>query len=119
VSAAADDGNSSLKTPVWRIVAGAAVLAVLVLIGILLIPVYLHNFELDRILRTSRISSENAAREFVLERARSLGLDISPNQLQLRRLPGTTTMEVRYTVRVSLSVYTVDLHFASSIPDVR
>lgn len=119
MNAAADDGNSTSKTPVWRLVAGAGALGVLLWIGILLIPVYLHNFELDRILRTSRISSENAARQLVLDRGRSLGLSISPNQLQLRRLPGTTAMEVRYTVRVSLPVYTVDLHFASSIPDVR
>lgn len=119
MNAAANDGNSASTVPAWRIVAGAAVLAVLAWIGILLIPVYLHNFELDRILRTSRISSETAARQFVLDRGRSLGLDIAPNQLQLRRLPGTTAMQVRYTVRVSLPVYTVDLHFASSIPDVR
>ena len=119
MSAAADDGNTTSKTPVWRLLAGAAVLGALVWMGILLIPVYLHNFELDRILRASSISSENAARQFVLDRGRSLGLNISPSRLQLRRLPGTSTMEVRYSVRVTLPVYTVDLHFASSIPDVR
>ena len=116
MNARADDSS---RTPVWRLAAGAAVLGVLAWIGILLIPVYLHNFTLDRVLRTSSISSENAARQFVLDRGRSLGLDISPNQLQIRRLPGTAAVEVRYAVRVSLPLYTVDLHFASSIPEVR
>lgn len=119
MSAAADDRASGPRTSTWRIVAGSAVLAVLAWIGVLLIPVYLHNFELDRVLRASRISSENAARQFVLDRGRSLGLDISPNQLQIRRLPASTGVQVRYVVRVSLPLYSVDLHFASSIPEVR
>jgi len=100
-------------------VAGSVVLAALAAVGILLVPVYLHNFQLSRELRAAHISSENAAREFVLDRGRSLGLDIAPNQLQIRRLPGTAAVEVRYMVRVSFPLYTVNLHFSSSIPEVR
>jgi hypothetical protein len=35
--------------------------------------------------------------------------------LQVRRLPGTSRFAVRYAVRVSLPVYTVELHFSSTI----
>ena len=114
---AAGDSNPP-PTPLWRIIAGSAVLAALACVGILLIPVYFHNFELSRMLRSAHISSENAARQFVLDRGRSLGLDITPNHLEIRRLPGSAKVEVRYMVQVSFPLYTVDLHFSSSIPEV-
>ncbi len=119
MNAAGDDRAADSRIPVWRVLAGAAVLAALVYVGILLIPVYLHNLEFSRQLHASKISSETAARQFVLERGRALGLDISPNQLQLNRLPGTAAVEVRYVVLVSFPLYTVDLHFSSNIPEVR
>ena len=114
----ADDGASGARTPVWRLVAGWGVLAALVWIGILLIPVYLHNFELSKLLRSSHIISENGARQLVLDRGHSLGLDISPNQLDIRRLPGSTAVDVHYVVRVNFPLYTVDLHFSSTIAEV-
>ena len=115
----ADDGAGSSRPPAWRLVAGGGVLLALIYIGILLIPVYLHHFELSRLLRASHLSSENAAREFVLDRGRALGLDISPNQLDLRRLPGTSAIDVHYVARVTFPLYTVDLHFSSTIAEVR
>ena len=114
----ADDGASGARPPVWRLVVGWGVLAALAYIGILLIPVYLHHFELSRLLHTSHISSENAARQFVLDRGRALGLDISPNQLDLRRLPGSSAVDVHYVARVNFPLYTVDLHFSSTIGEV-
>lgn len=119
MNAAADGTGNISRTPVWRVAAGCAVLAILVWIGVLLIPVYLHNLALDRLLRSSSLASEDAAKQLILERGRSLGLDISPNQLEIRRLPGTAAVEVRYVVRASLPLYTVDLHFSSTIPEVR
>jgi hypothetical protein len=119
VTADADDGTGSTRPPVWRLVAGWGVLAALAWIGILLIPVYLHNFQFSRLLRNSHITSENVARQFVMDRGRSLGLDISPNQLDLRRLPGTSAVDVHYVVRVNFPLYTVDLHFSSTIAEVR
>jgi len=98
---------------------GAAVLTVLAWIGVLLVPVYLHGFQLARLLRTTHIASEDAARQFVLDRGRSLGLRISPNQLQLRRVPGSAAVEVRYVVLASIPLYTINLHFSSTIAEVR
>ena len=115
----AEDRAIGSRAPVWRLVAGWGILGVLAWIGILLVPVYLHNFELSKLLRASHFSSENAARQFVLDRGRSLDLDISPNQLDLRRLPGTAAVDVHYVVRVNFPLYTVDLHFSSTLAEVR
>jgi hypothetical protein len=101
--------------PIWRIAAGVAVLGALVWIGFVLIPVYLRNFQLEKLIGEAPVHSEDQTRQMILERARSLGLDISPNQLQIRRLPGTGRFAVRYAVRASLFLYTVDLHFSSTI----
>ena len=103
------------RLPIWRIAAGVAVLAVLVWIGIVLIPVYLRDLQLEKQLSEAPLRSEDETRQMILGRGRSLGLDISPNQLQVRRLPGTSRFAVRYAVRVSLPVYTVELHFSSTI----
>ena len=114
MSDAAERPGSS-RLPSWRIAAGLVVLGVLVAIGGVLAPVYLHNFQLEKLLREAALHSEDETRQMILDRGRSLGLDISPNQLQIRRLPGTGRFAVRYAVRVNLSVYTVELHFSSTI----
>jgi hypothetical protein len=119
VSEDVDERTHTSPTPVWRILAGGIVLAALGSVGLLLIPVYLHNLQLVRSLHAAPPASESATRQFVLDRGRALGLEIAPNQLQIRRLPGTRAAEIRYVVRVSIPVYTVDLHFSSTVSDVR
>jgi hypothetical protein len=116
VSDAAERPGST-RPPVWRIAAGAAVLGVLVWIGVVLVPVYLRNFQLEKLLGETPLHSEDQTRQMVLDRSRSLGLDISPNQLQIRLLPGTGRLAVRYAIRVSFPVYTVELHFSSTIKE--
>ena len=106
---------SDRDVPAWRIGAGLGVLAALSLLGVLLAPVYFHNFELERYLRDTRPPSDEMLRQAILSKGRSLGLDIVPNQLQIRHSPTNAHIDVRYVVQVSLSLYTVDLHFSSSI----
>jgi hypothetical protein len=103
------------RPPIWRIAAGAVVLGILVWIAVVLVPVYLRNFQLGKLLRGAHLHSEEQTRQLILNQGRSLGLDISPNQLEIRRLPGTGHFAVRYAVRVGLLLYTVDLHFSSTI----
>ena len=105
----------STRPPIWRIAAGGAVLGVLIWIGIVLIPVYLRNFQLEKLLGETPLYSEEQTRQMILDRGRALNLDISPNQLQIRRLPGTGHFAVRYAIRVSLLLYPVELHFSSTI----
>ena len=82
--------------------------------GAILVPVYLHNVELERFLRQTPPSSEEALRQTILDKGHTLGLDIVPDRLQIRHPPGANRMDVHYVVRVSLWLYTVDLHFSSN-----
>ena len=111
----AEERPRSAGIPIWRKTAGAAVLAILVWMGIVLAPVYWHNFQLEKMLSEVTLLSEADVRQTVLQRGRALGLDISPNQLQVQRQPGSGRFAVRYAVRVSLVPYTVELHFSSTI----
>jgi hypothetical protein len=89
------------------------VLAALLLIGILLTPVYFRNLELERFLREHPPASDALLKQFILDKGRSLGLDIAPDHLEVRR--SSSGGEVRYLVRAGLPLYTVDLHFTSKI----
>jgi hypothetical protein len=112
-----DEGGSH-RIPAWRIAAGAAVLAGFVLVGALLVPVYLHNLALEKFLRETKPAPEQVLRQEILDKGRSLGLDIVPENLRIRRSPmsgARARFDVRYAVRVTLPLYTVDLHFASNI----
>lgn len=112
-------GGDSYRIPAWRIAAGVAVLTGIVLVGALLVPVYLHNLALEKFLRETKPAPEEVLRQEILDKGRSLGLDIVPENLRIRRSPmsGRTDVryDVRYAVRVALPLYTVDLHFASNI----
>ena len=109
-----EDPAPSHRVPAWRIAAAVMVLAALGLMGATLVPVYLHNFELERFLRQTQPSSEEALRKTIIDKGRDLGLDIVPDRLQIRRAPGASRIDVHYVVRVSLPLYTVDLHFSSN-----
>ena len=61
-------------------------------------PVYWRNFELEKFLRVSHPASEEALRQSILDKGHSLGLNIAPDHLQIRRAPGAGS-EVRYMVR--------------------
>jgi hypothetical protein len=110
----AEDPGPSPRVPVWRIAAAAIVLAALGLMGAILVPVYLHNIELERFLRQTPPSSEEVLRQAIIDKAHSLDLDIVPDHLQVRRPPAANRIDVHYVVRVSFWLYTVDLHFSSN-----
>jgi hypothetical protein len=103
-----------------RVLAGIGVLAALVLIGIRLLPAYIHNFEFQRHLeeiskdRSNLGSPAELVRVKVLERAARMGLPVTAEQVRVAPAEGRTRIEVRYFVRVDLPLYTVDLHFRPS-----
>jgi hypothetical protein len=96
--------------------AGVIVLAGLVSVGAVVAPVYFRNRELERSLEQSQPVSDEALRRAILDKGRSLGLDIAPDHVQIRRVPGAGRAEVRYVIRVTFPLYTLDLHFSSSVP---
>lgn len=114
-----EDGAPSHSVPAWRIAAAVVVLAALGLMGAILVPVYLRNFDLERFLRETQPSSEEALRQALIDKGRDLGLDIVPDRLQIRHSPGASRTDVHYVVRVTVPLYTVDLHFSSNTGAVK
>jgi hypothetical protein len=100
-----------------RQVAGLAVLGVLVVLGIRLIPIYLHNQELQEFVEdvthraAAATSSDDVLRSWILAKAADLALPVVANNVHIHRSADSLHIDVRYTVRVDLPLYTVDLHF--------
>jgi len=100
-----------------RQAAGVAVLAILVFLAVRLVPIYLHNQELQRYVeevthRTGATGlSDDVLRARVLEKADGLGLPVVADNVHIKRSPENVRIDVRYIVRVDLPLYTVDLHF--------
>jgi hypothetical protein len=100
-----------------RQAAGVVVLAVLVILGVRLIPIYIHNQELEQFVEdvthraAASTSSDDVLRSWILAKAADLGLPVVAQDVHIRRAPDSVHIEVRYMVRVDLPLYTVDLHF--------
>jgi Domain of unknown function (DUF4845) len=100
-----------------RQAAGVAVLAVLVILGVRLIPIYLHNRELQQFVEdvtrraAAPTSSDDVLRSWVLAKAADLDLPVVADNVHIQRSAERVRIEVRYAVRVDLPFYTVDLHF--------
>lgn len=112
---ASERDTASPPVPAWRIALGIFVLAALAWQGVALIPVYWHNLQLQKSLRAFPVIAEDAVKKRVIEEGRSLGLEIVPDNVQVKRSADNGQTAVRYVVRVNLSVYTVDLHFSSMV----
>ncbi len=93
------------------------VLAVLVILGIRLAPIYFHNQELQQFVDevTQRAgaptASDDVLRSWILSKADTLDLPVVADNVHIQRSAGNVHIEVRYMVRVNLPLYTVDLHF--------
>ena len=106
-----------MTTSHLRQAAGLAVLAVLAILGIRLIPIYLHNQELQQFVEDvghrdgASTSSDDVLRSRVLAKAADLALPVKADDVHIQRSPEKVHIEVRYAVHVDLPLYTVDLHF--------
>jgi Domain of unknown function (DUF4845) len=106
-----------VTVPGWRLAAGAAVLAVLGLIGARLIPIYIHNLKLQQYVEevtrrpVARTSSDDVLRTWVLNKAADLDLPVKAENVHIERSKENVRIDVRYKVRVDLPLYTVSLHF--------
>jgi hypothetical protein len=118
VSDAADQ-TPSKPLPAWRIGAGVAVLGAFSWFAILLVPVYLRNLQFQGFLRETPAASDEMLQQAILNKSHALGLDITPDHLQIRRPPGGGPTVVRYVIRVTIPLYSVDLHFSSNVGETR
>jgi len=101
----------------WRVVAAAAVLLALVAMGARLVPIYVHNIELQQFVEdvthrpAAPASSDDILRTRVLNKAADLDLPVKADNVQIQRSADSVRIVVRYVVRVDMPLYTVNLHF--------
>ena len=108
---------SSWTVSNWRVGAGAAVLVAMVAMGARLVPIYVHNIELQQFVEdvahraAAPTSSDDILRTWVLDKAADLDLPVKADNVQIQRSADSVRIVVRYVVRVDMPLYTVNLHF--------
>lgn len=100
-----------------RLIAGAAVLLILAVVGVLLIPPYAANWRLQSYVNdlvddpaTAKLPAE-AVRTRVLNQAAGLGLPVHGDDVHVGVTQGALRIDVLYIVHVDVAGYTIDLHF--------
>lgn len=103
-----------------RLIAGAAVLVILIVLGVVLTPPCAANWELQSyvndLVEDSSTSKRPAQilREQVLNKAAALGLPVSSNDVHVAISDGRVKIDVLYRVEVNVAGYAIDLHFRPS-----
>ena len=100
-----------------RLIAGALVLLILIVVGALLVPPYAANWRLQSYLNdladdpgTAKNSAESV-RTNILNEAAGLGLPVHSEDVHVGVAQGTVSIDVLYIVHVDIAGYTIDLHF--------
>jgi hypothetical protein len=98
-------------------IAGAAVLLILLTLGVLLIPPYAANWRFQSYVNdlvddpaTAKQPAE-AVRARVLNQAAALGLPVHGEDVHVAVSSGRVKIDVLYIVHVDLAGYAIDLHF--------
>jgi uncharacterized membrane protein YqiK len=100
-----------------RLIAGAAVLLILIVLGVVVIPPYATNLKLQRyvnaLVEDSSTSTRpaEAVRTQVVSQAAALGLPVRDDDVHVAISEGAVKIEVLYIVQVNVAGYAVDLHF--------
>lgn len=103
------------RTP--RLIAGATVLLILIGVGVVLIPPYASNWELQSYVNdlvedssTSKRPAESV-RAQIVNKAAELGLPVGDDDVHVAISQGTVKIDVLYMMQVNVAGYAVDLHF--------
>jgi hypothetical protein len=100
-----------------RIAAGVVVLLALAVIGVILIPPYAANWHLQRYINgliddpATAAEPPDAVRTKVLQKASSLGVPLTAQDVQVAPSHNAVRIDALYVVHVDIAGYTVDLHF--------
>ncbi len=103
--------------PRWRIAAGIAVLAVMAFLLAVFTPIYVHNLQLQNYVAGLTQSVGNPTRtdgelrDMIVQKAHTLRLPVTEDNVQIIRSTGAVRIDVRYLVPVKLPGYDVNLHF--------
>jgi len=99
------------KLPLWRLIAGIAVLASFAGVIAFLTPVYIDDFRLWIYDRSLPSASDDQLIAEVVTKAHALDLPIKPADIHVLHEGSKTRIQLRYTVEMNLGIYPVDLHF--------
>ena len=102
---------------VARLIAGAAVLLILVILGALLVAPYAANWRLQSYLNdladdpATAQKPADAVRSAVVNEAAGLGLPVHSEDVQVDPTAAGIKIEVLYIVHVNIAGSAIDLHF--------
>jgi hypothetical protein len=107
------------RLPRWRIAAAVLILGILAALLAVCGPYYFHNLKLQNYVSDlTRIQAQSQhsdaeIRSLILEKARTLDLPVTEDNVRIARQPGgvATRIDVRYEVPIDVPGYTVKLHF--------
>ncbi len=99
------------KLPLWRLIAGLAVLGSFAAVIVFLTPVYIDDFRLYRYTHALAEAPDDTLVAEVVTRAHALDLPVKPADVHITHNGAKPKIELRYTVKMDLLVYPVDLHF--------
>lgn len=100
-----------------RVAAGVLVLAALATVAAVLIPPYVANWKLQRYVNeliddpATASQPPESVRGKVVNRAATLGVPLSPADVQVTPSNNALRIDALYVVHVDIAGYTVDLHF--------
>jgi hypothetical protein len=112
-----EDDRKIGALPIWRLIAGIAVLGSLVAVILALAPVYIENLQLGRYVQAlaatpaTITTGDEIIRFEVLQHASQLHLPVHAEDVQITRNGGKLQLQVKYRVQMDLALYSVDLHF--------
>ena len=99
-----------------------AVLGTMMYLGFKLIPPYVSNYEftedlagIARLSSYAREKSEEDIRAEIVAKARERDILVRPKDVSVVRSGGMVNINVKYTVRVDLPKYPVDLNFNPTV----
>lgn len=104
--------------PLWRAIAGFAVLGSLVIVLLSLGPVYVKNDVFTRrvkaVVANNPAATEDSLRTTLLKEARTLDIPVQPGDVKVSHPSGKLEVELKYKIQKNLGLYRVDLHFHPS-----
>jgi hypothetical protein len=105
------------KLPLWRLIAGIAVLGAMVMVLLALAPVYLEDYQLRQYVHSVARSpgaatiTDDTLRTNILNRAHQLDLPVRPSDIAISHdQGGKLHLKIKYAVQMDFSLYQVDLH---------
>ncbi|HSZ64292.1 MAG TPA: hypothetical protein VK828_21015 [Terriglobales bacterium] len=107
-----------------KLILGFAVFAMLILVGIKVLPPYFSNYEFEDSIKTEALQAtyttrtEDDIRQTVIKQARNYDIELTPKQVKVSRVggygSGSLNIEADYSVPIDLPGYSTTLEFHPS-----